>query len=55
MKCPHCGKDIKEGLILSESARIMGRRSRRALTSEQARDMAMKMHKDKKAKEEGEQ
>jgi general stress protein YciG len=36
MKCPHCGKDIKEHLITEEAARIMGRRSRRELTHDQA-------------------
>ena len=44
MKCPHCKKDIKEELVLQESARIMGRRSKRKLTPEQAREMALKMH-----------
>lgn len=29
MKCPHCGKDIKEHLIIKEAARIAGRRSKR--------------------------
>lgn len=36
MKCPHCNKDIKEEIVLQESARIMGRRSKRKLTHEQA-------------------
>jgi hypothetical protein len=44
MKCPHCGKDIKEELIMSEAARISGRRSKRTLSPEQARNMALKMH-----------
>jgi hypothetical protein len=36
MKCPHCKKDIKETLISQEAARIMGRRSKRKLTHEEA-------------------
>ncbi len=44
MKCPHCKKDIKEELVLSEAARIMGRRSKRKLSTEEAREMALKMH-----------
>lgn len=42
MKCPHCNKDIKEHLITQEAARIMGRRSKRTLTTEDAREMALK-------------
>lgn len=40
MKCPHCGKDIKEYLITQEAARIMGRRSKRHLSPRDARAMA---------------
>jgi len=29
MKCPHCNKDIRESLVLSEAARINGRRQGR--------------------------
>lgn len=53
MKCPHCNKDIKEELIISQAARIQGRRSKRTLTSEQARRMALKMH-EKQKKGDGE-
>lgn len=53
MKCPHCDKDIKEELIVSEAARIQGRRSKRKLSTEDARDMALKMHKLQKEKKEG--
>jgi len=42
MKCPHCSKDISEKIIMQEAARIQGRKSRRKLTSEQARETAMK-------------
>lgn len=42
MKCPHCGKDIKEHLITQEAARIMGRRSKRTLTTKEARAMGKK-------------
>lgn len=44
MKCPHCGKEIKEYLITREAARVMGRRSKRKLTTEEARAMAEKSH-----------
>ena len=50
MKCPHCNKDIKESLILQEAARIGGRRSKRKLTSEEAREMAKKSHESRKTK-----
>jgi hypothetical protein len=42
MKCPHCGKDIKESIILQEAARINGRRSRRELSAKDAQAMAKK-------------
>lgn len=42
MKCPHCSKDIKESIITQEAARIQGRKSKRQLTPEQAKDMADK-------------
>jgi hypothetical protein len=42
MKCPHCGKDIKEHLITQEAARIMGRRSKRHLSTHDARAMGKK-------------
>lgn len=42
MKCPHCGKDIKEHLITQEAARIMGRRSKRKLATKEASAMGKK-------------
>ena len=42
MKCPHCGKDVSEKLILEEAARIHGRKGKRKLTKEQAQKMAEK-------------
>ena len=42
MKCPHCGKDIKEHLITQEAARIMGRRSKRHLSKKEASAMGKK-------------
>ena len=42
MKCPHCGKDIKENIITQEAARIMGRRSKRKLSHEEAKEMGKK-------------
>ena len=42
MKCPHCEKDIKEHLITQEAARIMGRRSKRNLSTKDARAMGKK-------------
>mgnify|MGYP001570328951 FL=1 len=42
MKCPHCGKDIKEHLITQEAARIMGRRSKRHLSKKEASNMGKK-------------
>lgn len=52
MKCPHCGKDIKEIIITQEAARIMGRRSKRSLSTEQAREMAQKSHEARKERNE---
>jgi len=40
MKCPHCSKDIPEKLIIQEAARISGRKSKRQLTTDQAKKMA---------------
>jgi len=56
MKCYHCGKDLKDSWILQMAAKIMGRRSRRKLSPEQARAMAAKsaetrrLNKDERAK-----
>ena len=35
MRCPHCSRDIKESLILSWAASILGKRSRRKITRKQ--------------------
>ncbi len=51
MKCPHCSKDIPDKLVTQEAARIQGRKSKRTLTPEQAREMVSK-RKDRQEKEE---
>jgi hypothetical protein len=40
MKCPHCGKEIPERLVVSEAARVSRRKAVKKLTSEEARKMA---------------
>ncbi len=50
MKCPHCEKPIIDEAILKEAAAIMGRRSKRKLTKEQAQDMAKKRHAMRRSK-----
>lgn len=53
MKCPHCGKDIPDKLVVETAASINGRRSRRALAPEEARRLAELSHqarRDKKAR-----
>lgn len=40
MKCPHCGQDITEKLIISEAAKIQRRKAKKKLTSEEARKIA---------------
>ena len=40
MKCPHCKKDIKEDLIVSEAARIHRRKAVKTLSPEEAKKMA---------------
>lgn len=52
MKCPHCGKDIAESLIISEAAKIQRRKAKKKLSSEQAREMARKRW-EKKEEQEG--
>lgn len=48
MKCPHCGKDIPERLITSESARIHRRKSKKTLSQEEAKRIAnIRWKKDK--------
>jgi len=42
MKCPHCGKDIPESLIISEAARIHRRKAKKKLSSDEAKKMADK-------------
>ena len=42
MKCPHCGKAINLKKAARELASKGGKTSRRVLTPEQARDMALK-------------
>lgn len=52
MKCPHCGKDIPERLIVSEAARVQRRKSVKKLSSEDARKMAnTRWHQGEKEKE----
>jgi hypothetical protein len=48
MKCPHCGKNISDKLIAKHLASKGGSKSRRVLTSEQARDMVATREKLKK-------
>jgi hypothetical protein len=50
MKCPYCDKAIDDEAVLKEAASIMGRRSRRRLTKEQAQAMAKKSHEMRKPK-----
>lgn len=40
MKCPHCGKDIPERLIVSEAARVQRRKAKKVLPSKEAKKMA---------------
>jgi len=40
MKCPHCKKDIREALIVSEAARINRRKAKKTLSPEEAKKMA---------------
>lgn len=40
MKCPHCGKDIPERLVVSEAARVQRRKAKKSLSSEDAKKMA---------------
>lgn len=41
--CPLCGEKLSESFILSESARINGRKSRRKLTRKDAQKMQKKV------------
>ena len=52
MKCPHCLKEIDDHLITHEAAKIMGKRSKRKLTTEEARAMAEKSHLARRRKKE---
>lgn len=40
MKCPHCGKDIPERLVVSEAARVQRRKAKKVLSREEAQKMA---------------
>lgn len=40
MKCPHCGKDIPERLVVSEAARVQRRKAKKKLSTEEAQKMA---------------
>ncbi len=42
MKCPYCNQEISDPLISRHLGSRGGKKSRRTLTSEQARDMARK-------------
>jgi len=48
MKCPHCGKDIAERLIISEAAKIHRRKAVKTLSAEEASSMAKKRWETKK-------
>jgi uncharacterized protein (UPF0212 family) len=51
MKCPHCGKDIPERLVVSEAARVHRRKGKKTLTTEEAQRIAnARWHKDEKEK-----
>lgn len=39
MLCPHCNKEIQDAAVTKAAAAIAGRKSRRTLTAEQAREM----------------
>lgn len=49
MKCPHCGKEISDKEIAHHLAGKGGKKSRRTLTTEQAKEMN-KIKKAKKVK-----
>ena len=51
-KCYHCGKDLCDTWIMENGARIMGKRSRRSLTRNQATAMASQRWAKTKKKEE---
>lgn len=42
MNCPHCNQEIADELVKSAAAQLAGRKSKRVLTPEQAREMAEK-------------
>jgi len=42
MNCPHCKQFIENALTLTGAAQINGRKSKRTLTPEQARNMQRK-------------
>jgi len=53
MKCPHCGKDIKDSVVMSAAGAIQGRRGRRKLSPEQAREMQLKAAEARRRNREG--
>jgi len=51
MICPHCGKKIDPKMIARHFASIGGRKSKRALTSEEAKRMVAIREKNRKDRE----
>lgn len=47
MKCPHCNNDISDEQTQKYSASLAGRKSKRSLTPEQARELVNKRWKKK--------
>lgn len=54
MLCPHCKQEIPDSEIQSHAARLAGRKSRRKLSPEQARDMQEKSAAARRRKRDGE-
>lgn len=50
MICPHCGKEIDHKMIARHFASIGGRKSKRKLTSEEAKRMVAIREKNRKEK-----
>ena len=50
MKCPHCGKEIPDKEIARHLAKKGGKKSRRVLTTEQAKAMNRKREEKKVGK-----
>lgn len=49
MKCPYCNQEIKQALLAAALGMVGGRKSKRVLTTEQARNM-VKMREIKREK-----